>query len=83
MVSMPAPACERAEPVQRPEESTEKYNERLDKWQTRLQETKGLSEVIVAKQRHGPIGTRRLNFHGPTTKFSDFVDSDRLPDEIF
>ncbi len=43
----------------------------------------GIAEVIVAKQRHGPIGTRRLTFHGPTTKFSDFVGSDHLPDETY
>jgi replicative DNA helicase len=36
--------------------------------------------VIIAKQRHGPIGKVTLHFDGNTTKFSDFVESDRLPD---
>ncbi len=74
---------ERAEPVQRPEESTEKYNERHEKWQNRLEETKGLSEVIVAKQRHGPIGTVRLAFEGAATKFSNRDSPEYLPDEAF
>ena len=74
---------ERAQPTQRSEESDEHFDQRHDKWKERCDKAHGIAEVIVAKQRHGPIGTRRLNFHGPTTKFSDFADSDRLPDEIF
>ncbi len=74
---------ERAEPVQRPEESGERYNERLDKWQQRLEETRGLAEVIIAKQRHGPIGTVRVAFEGAATKFSNRDDPDYLPDEVF
>jgi replicative DNA helicase len=38
-----------------------------------------LGEVIVAKQRHGPIGTIRLHFDAETTKFDDFAASDHLP----
>jgi replicative DNA helicase len=72
-----------AQPVQRPEEGNEKYNERLDKWQSRLEETRGLSEVIIAKQRHGPIGTVRLAFEGAATKFSNRDSPEYLPDEAF
>ena len=74
---------ERGQPTQRPEESDEKFHQRHDKWKERCEKSYGIAEVIVAKQRHGPIGTRRLNFHGATTRFSDFVDSEHLPEQIY
>jgi len=34
---------------------------------------KGLAEIIIAKQRNGPIGTTRLTFLGKYTKFESFI----------
>ncbi len=34
---------------------------------------KGIAEVIIAKQRNGPIGTVRLTFLGQFTRFENFV----------
>ena len=62
---------ERAEPARRPEESEEKFNDRYQRWQQRLGEVHNIGECIIAKQRHGPIGTVRLQFDGQFTKFSD------------
>jgi replicative DNA helicase len=70
----------RAEPARRPEESDDKFNERYERWHRRLQEVTGTGEVIVAKQRHGPIGRITLRFDGETTRFDNFVSSDHLPD---
>jgi replicative DNA helicase len=70
----------RAEPSRRPEESEEKFNQRHADWWQRLQEVAGTGEVIIAKQRHGPIGKVTLKFDGATTKFSDYVGRDHLPD---
>ena len=39
----------------------------------------GKAEVIIAKQRHGPTGTVKLQFEGQFTRFSDFVEEDNLP----
>jgi replicative DNA helicase len=38
--------------------------------------------VIVAKQRHGPIGTVRVYFDPNYTHFSDLVDQSHLPPPI-
>jgi replicative DNA helicase len=62
---------ERAEPARRPEEAEEKHNDRYQKWQQRCEEVHNIGECIIAKQRHGPIGTVRLHFEGQFTKFSD------------
>lgn len=71
---------ERAAPSQRDDESEDKFHERTEKWQARCEEVYGVAEVIVAKQRHGPIGTRKFAFDGNTTTFSDLITDDRLPD---
>jgi replicative DNA helicase len=60
----------------------EYYHERLEppqndpkyaEWQARMGELHGLADVIIGKQRHGPVGTLRLAFEGEFTRFSDLV----------
>ncbi|USO01866.1 MAG: replicative DNA helicase [Alphaproteobacteria bacterium] len=58
-----------------PPEGTEKHRE----WQARMEAVFKKAEVIVAKQRHGPIGIVKVHFEGSLTKFSDLADSDKLP----
>ena len=38
---------------------------------------KGTAEIIIAKQRNGPIGKLRLTFLGEFTRFENYVDSQR------
>ena len=66
---------ERAEPSRKPEENDEKFNDRYEQWQQKLAEIHNTGEAILAKQRHGPIGTIRMAFDGQFTKFSDLDPS--------
>jgi replicative DNA helicase len=69
----------RGEPTRRPEETDDKFNDRHDRWRERCEATYGLAEVIIAKQRHGPIGTVKLHFEAETTKFDNFIGPENLP----
>ena len=51
-------------------EPKENTPEHLD-WQEKLDPISNLAEVIIGKQRHGPIGVVRLHFNEDLTKFSD------------
>ena len=69
----------RTEPTRRPEESDDKFNDRYDHWKERCEATYGLAEVIIAKQRHGPIGSVKLHFEAETTRFDNLIGPENLP----
>jgi replicative DNA helicase len=71
----------RAEPARRPEEDDGKFHDRYEKWQQRGQEIHNVAEVIIGKQRHGPIGTVRVFFDGTYTKFDDLAAGDQFQDD--
>lgn len=58
-----------------PEPDTDAYL----KWCEQMDACRGKAEVIVGKQRHGPIGTVTLAFNGELTKFSNLARDDRYP----
>ena len=62
---------ERLMPIKKPEEDELKYNERMSRWQQLSEENYNKAEIIVAKQRHGPIGSIKMHFDANFTKFSD------------
>ena len=47
--------------------------EAMAKWQEAMARVHGKAEVIIGKQRHGPIGTIELSFEGRFTRFGNLV----------
>ncbi|MEQ3710606.1 MAG: replicative DNA helicase [Tateyamaria sp.] len=47
--------------------------EAMGKWQEEMERLHGRAEVIIGKQRHGPIGTVDLSFEGRFTRFGNLV----------
>ena len=45
------------------------------KWQETMERLHGKAEVVIGKQRHGPIGTIELSFEGRFTRFGNLVKS--------
>jgi replicative DNA helicase len=47
-------------------------------WQEEMDKIANLAEVIIGKQRHGPIGTVKLHFNSDTTKFGNLAREGRF-----
>ncbi|HCQ67419.1 MAG TPA: replicative DNA helicase [Rhodobacteraceae bacterium] len=47
--------------------------EEMAAWQDRMDKLHGRAEVIIGKQRHGPIGNVELSFEGRFTRFGNLV----------
>ncbi|MGB0658615.1 MAG: replicative DNA helicase [Mangrovicoccus sp.] len=55
------------------EKPSEDRLEEMAKWQENMERVHGKAEVIIGKQRHGPIGTVELSFEGRFTRFGNLV----------
>jgi replicative DNA helicase len=60
----------------KPNEGTAEFQE----WLAKMQLVAGKAEVIIGKQRHGPVGTVQLAFEGLYTRFSDLAKDQYLPE---
>ncbi|MBM9594332.1 replicative DNA helicase [Roseitranquillus sediminis] len=58
--------------AEREKPSDDKLDE-MAKWQERMERLHGRAEVIIGKQRHGPIGSVDLSFEGRFTRFGNLV----------
>ena len=67
---------ERMQPIKKPEENDDKYNERHSRWRELCENSYNKAELIIAKQRHGPIGTIQTHFDPNYTRFSDLSRTD-------
>ncbi|SLN19410.1 replicative DNA helicase [Roseisalinus antarcticus] len=47
--------------------------EKMASWQDEMERLHGKAEVIIGKQRHGPIGSVDLSFEGRFTRFGNLV----------
>ena len=57
-----------------PREGTEEHL----KWQEDMDRLKHQAEVVIGKQRHGPIGIVKLSFDADTTKFGNLAHDGRF-----
>ncbi|MEL6873388.1 MAG: DnaB-like helicase C-terminal domain-containing protein, partial [Pseudomonadota bacterium] len=62
----------------KPNEGTPEFAE----WMAKMQLVNGRAEVIVGKQRHGPVGTVQLAFEAQFTRFADLAREDRVPERF-
>jgi replicative DNA helicase len=53
----------------KPSEGTAEFGE----WMTKMQQVSGKAEVIIGKQRHGPVGTVELAFESHLTRFGNLA----------
>ena len=47
--------------------------EKMAAWQEAMERLHGRAEVVIGKQRHGPIGTVELSFEGRFTRFGNLI----------
>lgn len=47
--------------------------DKMGQWQEEMERLHGKAEVVIGKQRHGPIGTVELSFEGQFTRFGNLV----------
>jgi replicative DNA helicase len=60
----------------KPSDNTPEFFE----WQQKMDIVSGKAEVIIGKQRHGPVGTVQLAFEPSLTRFSSLAREYRMPE---
>jgi replicative DNA helicase len=68
------------EPKRPMEGDDAKVFEAHDQWARDMERVYGLSELIIAKQRHGATGKVKLKFESKITRFSDYIEEGYLPE---
>ncbi len=57
-----------------------KIFEAHEAWARDMERAYGLSELIIAKQRHGATGKVKLRFESKITRFSDYIEESYIPE---
>lgn len=63
----------------KPAEGTAEFND----WMSKMSLVSGRAEVIIGKQRHGPVGTVNLAFEGQFTRFSNLAPDHMQPPDRY
>lgn len=50
--------------------------DKMEKWKAKMEKCHGKAEIIIGKQRHGPIGQIDLSFQANLTRFGDLALDD-------
>ncbi len=62
----------------KPSEGTAEFQD----WMAKMQLVSGKAEVIIGKQRHGPVGTVQLQFESAFTRFGDLAKEQYMPERL-
>ncbi|MEQ1695524.1 MAG: replicative DNA helicase [Hyphomicrobiaceae bacterium] len=62
----------------KPSEGTAEFNE----WQQKMMMVSGKAEVIIGKQRHGPVGAVQLAFENQFTRFTNLAKDAYMPERL-
>jgi len=62
----------------KPQEGTPEFNE----WQSKMMSVSGKGEVIIGKQRHGPVGSVQLAFEAQFTRFGNLARDAYMPERL-
>ncbi|MDD9798260.1 MAG: AAA family ATPase, partial [Alphaproteobacteria bacterium] len=49
-------------------------------WREKVEKVHRKAELIIGKNRHGPVKTIEMDFDAKYTRFKDFIDESRLPE---
>ena len=64
-------------PVRKQNETDDRYDERLRKWEKDVVDLEKKATLIIAKQRHGSPGNIDLSFEGQFTRFGDWINPEQ------
>ena len=74
------PVVEPAHPILSEEgKAADKLAARQQAWDERMERCRNVAEIIIAKQRHGPIGTVEAFFNPAVLQFSDLLRDEHAP----
>ncbi len=62
----------------KPQEGTQEFME----WQQKMMMVSGKAEVIIGKQRHGPVGAVQLAFENQFTRFTNLARDAYMPERL-
>lgn len=62
----------------KPQEGTQEFME----WQQKMMVVSGKAEVIIGKQRHGPVGAVQLAFENQFTRFTNLAKDAYMPERM-
>ncbi len=62
----------------KPSEGTAEFQD----WMAKMQLVSGKAEVIIGKQRHGPVGSVQLQFESAFTRFGDLARDQYMPERM-
>jgi replicative DNA helicase len=64
---------------EKPTEGTEEFL----LWEEKMASVDGTAEVIIGKNRHGPIGIARMAFEDRFTRFSNLAEDEHVPERYY